>query len=187
MSNEEPEPLSDEERRAYRAVAACPPAPAGLEGRIVRTLRRERLLTRPLWQRAAPWALAALAGGGLFLAGRLSSPPASPSPPMTGAPRFVLFLQEPVSASPSPEEEAARVQEYSRWARAQAARGSLLEGEKLKDESAILPALSAGPSRTTGYFVVTAADLDGALALARTCPHLRHGGGIVVRPIDSRR
>jgi len=84
------------------------------------------------------------------------------------------------------EEEAARVEEYSSWARAQAGSGSLLAGEKLKDEERVLSAPGAheGPTRATGYFVVAAPDLEGAVAVARTCPHLRHGGGIVVRPID---
>jgi hypothetical protein len=177
--------LSDEEKRAYRSVADGPEAPAGLERRVVRALRREGLLTPPLWRRATPWALAVLAAGALFLAGRASAPPAV-APRAGAAPRFVLFLQEPVAEPLAPEGEPARVREYSSWARSRHADGSLLEGEKLKDAAVVLraPAASEGPSRTTGYFVVTAPDLERAVALARTCPHLRHRGDIEVRPID---
>src|SRR5271169_2594028 len=35
-----------------------------------------------------------------------------------------------------------------------------------------------------GYFVIAAPNLDAALAIARTYPHLKHGGTIVIRPID---
>ena len=37
----------------------------------------------------------------------------------------------------------------------------------------------------TGYFVIRAADLSAATALAQTCPHLKYGGSIRVRPIAS--
>jgi hypothetical protein len=185
MSIDEQEHLSDEETRTYRSLAQGPSAPDGLERRVVRALRREGLIRPPLWRRTAPWALSALAGALLFVAGRSSAPPAAAPTAAEGA-RFVLFLEEPVAAPLAAEREPERVREYSRWARARHADGSLLEGEKLKDDAVLLraPAAAEGPSRTTGYFVVTATDLESAVALARTCPHLRNGGDIEVRPID---
>lgn len=178
--------LSDDEKRAYGALGLGPPLPAALEGRVVRALRRQGLLSPPRWRRAGRWALAAAAGAVLFLGGRASVPAAAPAPSATG-PRFVLFLEEPEAAPlATGAEERARVEEYSRWARQQAAAGALLGGEKLKDEAAVLRGAGSaqGPSRTAGYFLVTVADLDAAVELARSCPHLRHGGDIVVRPID---
>jgi hypothetical protein len=38
-------------------------------------------------------------------------------------------------------------------------------------------------SRMVAYSVVSAADLDSALALARDCPVLRAGGGVEVGPV----
>ena len=35
-----------------------------------------------------------------------------------------------------------------------------------------------------GYFVIRARDLDEAIAIAKDCPQLRHGGCVVLRPID---
>jgi hypothetical protein len=35
-----------------------------------------------------------------------------------------------------------------------------------------------------GYFIVTARDAGEAIEIARSCPHLKHGGAIAVRPID---
>jgi hypothetical protein len=40
-----------------------------------------------------------------------------------------------------------------------------------------------GGERIGGYFLIRAADDAAALALARSCPHLRHGGRIEVRRI----
>ena len=38
-------------------------------------------------------------------------------------------------------------------------------------------------SRVVGYSVVSAEDMDSALALARDCPALRVGGGVEVGPV----
>jgi hypothetical protein len=35
----------------------------------------------------------------------------------------------------------------------------------------------------SGYFVIEAANWEEAVALARTCPHLRYGGRIALRPV----
>jgi hypothetical protein len=35
-----------------------------------------------------------------------------------------------------------------------------------------------------GLFIVRASDLERAAAIARTCPHMRYGGQIEVRPIE---
>jgi hypothetical protein len=36
----------------------------------------------------------------------------------------------------------------------------------------------------TGLFIIRAASEAEALAIARTCPHLRYGGRVDVRPIE---
>jgi hypothetical protein len=79
------------------------------------------------------------------------------------------------------------------WASAERKDGAVEGGEKLKDgdDVAIEPDGSIGPvapapgaSRLAGYFVIRAADRRTALEIARTCPHVRYGGRIVLREIE---
>jgi hypothetical protein len=183
-------PLSPDEAAAYRKLGDGGPAPARrLEDRVVDALRARGLLARTRW---TPIRLAGAVAAGLivFMAGALwerSWPTASPRPAGT---RFVLFLEEPQG----PDEdvgEADLVREYSAWAREQRAAGRLVEGEKLEPAALTLkgdeaPVTASGSLPVVGgYFVVVADDLAGAVAVARTCPHLRHGGRIVIRPIAS--
>ena len=37
----------------------------------------------------------------------------------------------------------------------------------------------------SGFFVIKAASREEAIAIAKTCPHLRHGGRVAVRPVPS--
>ena len=48
---------------------------------------------------------------------------------------------------------------------------------------ASLGEVGGSSSRMIGYSVVSAGDLDSALALAKDCPVLRAGGGIEVGPV----
>ncbi|MFD0632780.1 hypothetical protein [Catenulispora yoronensis] len=50
-------------------------------------------------------------------------------------------------------------------------------------EYASLGEVGGGESRMVAYSVVSADDLDGALALAKDCPVLRVGGGVEVGPV----
>ena len=102
-----------------------------------------------------------------------------------GLPRYVLFLEG--ADSLSPEEESRRVAEYKSWARRVAGEGHLVSGEKLRPEVLRLgnttDSGANGGESVRGYFVIAARDDREALEIARGCPHLRHGGRIVVRPI----
>jgi hypothetical protein len=161
--------------------------PPEAEERIVRELA-SRGLIRPR-RRAFPAAwmgvaagLALLSAG--FLIGR-GSAPRQPAPP---EPRYVLFLlRGSEEGTPRPVEEAVRVEEYRAWARGLARAGRYVTGERLDDRS---ERLGAGPSpavpaeeEVRGFFIVSASDFEEALAVARGCPHLRHGGRILVRPV----
>jgi hypothetical protein len=44
--------------------------------------------------------------------------------------------------------------------------------------------LPPGEARLAGYFLIRAADRRTALEIARSCPHVRYGGRIVVREIE---
>jgi hypothetical protein len=54
-----------------------------------------------------------------------------------------------------------------------------IEPDSRTGEAAAVP----GASRLAGYFVVQAEDRRAAAEIARTCPHVRYGGRIVIREI----
>jgi len=54
------------------------------------------------------------------------------------------------------------------------AQRSGLQGQNLHEEHSSLG----------GYFLIKAQDMNAALAIARTCPHLKYGGSIEIRPIE---
>jgi hypothetical protein len=102
--------------------------------------------------------------------------------------RYVLLLTDSRSVNISgTSQETALVQEYSAWAQRQQVAGHLVAGEKLDDASLELSSSQEIRTEDTslgGYFVIAAPNLDAAIAIARTCPHVIHGGTIVIRPID---
>lgn len=182
--------MSDDLEKELRRLQAGPEPPAGLEGQVMAKMSQQGLLPPRI---AFPWkirttvavltACAACFLAGAYLSARRATPPAPPA----GA-RFILFLQgEPAQ---TPEQEATLVREYSQWAREQRTAGHLVAGEKLKQDALLLRGptgeaeVESPADEIGGFFVVVAPDLDGALKIARTCPHLRHGGRIIIRPIE---
>ena len=189
------------ERAALDALRAESP-PADLEESVVAALAGEGLLVggagaespqredarRVPARRAWGWgALAVAACLAAFLAGvAISDRGAGRSPEvLPAAPeRWMLLLYEDESyrAPATDEEHAARVAEYAAWARGLGERGISVEGEELAPESgAPVPAEPRGV--LSGYFIVEAADRAAAVAIARSNPHLAHGGTVVVRRI----
>jgi hypothetical protein len=187
--------LTPDEREALGRLPRESAPPPALEDATVAALARRRLLRRahrtlPI----RPWlAIAAsllLVLGGLAI-GRLGLTPQSAE---DGSPRFALFLYEgPEYDQPAPEAMAQRVREYAAWATEKRENGVVEGGEKLRDDGdlAIEPdgrtgeaAAVPGASRLAGYFVVQAVDRRAAAEIARTCPHVRYGGRIVIREIE---
>ena len=157
----------------YRIVGAL--AARGL-------LRRKAATGTRIWQAVAILGAAAA----LFAAGLLAGRRPAEPPPAQSLPRFVLFLSKLPGETESGEPE--RVAEYKSWAAGLRGQGRLISGEKLRPEAReILPGGDAAgeraPAEVSGFFVLEAKDLNGALALARTCPHLRHGGRVTVRQV----
>jgi hypothetical protein len=85
------------------------------------------------------------------------------------------------------------VREYAEWAGARAEQGELVAGKKLREGPDVVigangsvetPAPSAGAARLGGFFVIRAADASRAVEIARSCPHVRYGGSIVIRAIE---
>jgi hypothetical protein len=153
--------------------------PAALRARTLAALRERGLIAAAARQRRRWLATAALLAVA-FAAGWL----ARGGHPQAGGrdrPRFVFLL---FGDAPGPE--ADRVEEYRAWARRTSAGGHVVAGERLGPDGRTAGEPSAGAcgGSLRGYFVLDAASLDEALRLARGHPHVRHGGTIVVRPID---
>lgn len=184
-----------------RARAGDAP-PAALEERVVAALREADLIlpqtTEEMNMRIVHmrWAVAAgvLLLVGLF-AGSYGSRAAPEAPVADARPQFALLLyeNEAYQAAATPDGQAARVAEYTRWARALAAEGRLVDAGKLADDGTYL---GGADSRTavvprapegvlTGYFVIRASDREEAERIARESPHLKYGGAISLREIEA--
>jgi hypothetical protein len=88
----------------------------------------------------------------------------------------------------------AIIDEYRQWALDREKEGRLVSAEKLADDTRVMAgrgdqmtvATTANSDRALGgYFLITAPSLDDAIALAKTHPHLKYGGEVEVRPIES--
>lgn len=113
-------------------------------------------------------------------------------------PSYLLALyDDPASfADLTPEEMQACIAEYSAWGRSLEERGLLVASDKLQDGSGRVMRKDGGDVRVIdgpysetnevlgGFFVVRADDYDGAVALARECPHLTYEGTIEIREIE---
>jgi hypothetical protein len=159
--------------------------PPWLEGRVVATMRQEKLLRRtnrvPWLQLAAALVILTLGIG----IGRWLVPPAvAPTPIVQLQPRFMLLLW---GAAPAADDNA-RAREYGAWASAERKVGRQISGDRLSEVALLVERdrpPSPVPSEVQGFFIVSAATLEEAAAVARSSPHVRDGGRIVVRPIDT--
>ena len=102
--------------------------------------------------------------------------------------RFVLFLYEGRQFDRS----GSHVAEYTAWAKDVRRSGTAVSGDELAGgPKAVLESNSVqmttegdrGAEKLTGFFIVEAPDLDRAVRIAKGCPHLKHQGRVVVRPI----
>jgi hypothetical protein len=165
--------------------------PRALRERVMATLRARRRL-RPRFRPAArAMAIAAAVAILVFLAGRWSG---HGTVRTSGArAQYALLLYES-SSFDRRAGQPALFSEYSAWAKTLSDRGVLVLDRALDSTSTMLHALSGSvgveqrevatdAGRMTGLFIIRAADSPEALAIALTCPHLRHGGTIAVRSI----
>ena len=173
--------------------------PPSLEHRVLRSLEERGLvtpdassLTTPRWWRG----LSMLAAAALiFIAGGLAERTrAGTAANGEETPRFALLLYGGPTGT-TPDQEAELVAEYGGWARELASRGRLVSGEKLGDAAIELGAAAGPPAgrgstgddrlpALAGFFIIGASDLREAEEIAATMPHLRHGGRVIVRPIE---
>jgi hypothetical protein len=169
-----------------------PNPPAHLQARVERSLIAAGLLrdSRRAGNWRAPLLVALAAGIVCFAAGfeigasrhNLDGRTAS-----SHAPRFALLLYGAPVGQPSPSD----VEEHKRWAARLATEGHSIYGEKLAPaEGSLLPSptgatpINLPDSALQGFFVVSARSEAEAIEVARSSPHYRHGGRIVVRRIE---
>lgn len=77
--------------------------------------------------------------------------------------------------------------EYGAWAGRLHRASQLVGAEKLTHDVRLLEgsALVASPvPGPQGFFLIRARDLAEAEAIARECPHLRHGGRVSIQAVD---
>jgi hypothetical protein len=180
---DDPNRLSDAIPGLHELPRSIQPDPA-LEDHVVTALRANNLLgerhpAQRHWRAAAAAAalfVAGLAAG--YWSGTNAAPAAAPSGPV-----FALLLY----GEPSIEGGATEMQlveEYGRWAIAIREAGHYITGERLNEATRTIGAPLPEGAPVRGFFLVSAANLEQALALARSCPHVRRGGQIIVRPVD---
>lgn len=199
MTNDSNDELSPDERALLNALPREVAPPPELEERVVRELASRGVLHRrrpsggPLRFAAPLGALAAVVL--VFVAGVAIGRTRPAAPVEDPRPQFVLLLQEGKGFDRSPGATRERVAEYTAWARQLGQRGLIVSGEKLKEEGLLLSPGAAGVAvereavvdsdgATRGYFVIRARDQGEALSIARSCPHLKHGGRVSLRPIE---
>ena len=187
------EGLTDEERRALDALPGEAPVPHGFEDRVVAALRERGLVAsgsrpevRPRRQLVRLGLAAGLVGSG-FGAGLLASRPEGGASAPDGRSLYLLLLYPgPHHAAGGRVDEEARVAEYGAWARRLRSAGQFVSAERLKDAALVLggDVPGAAPPGPQGFFLIRARDGAEAEAVARECPHLRHGGRVAVQAVD---
>jgi hypothetical protein len=178
-----------------RALEREAPPPPGLKGRLARSLKERGLLREKQWpvSRRAAQAIGAVAVAlMLFTAGvAIGRHPRALATDTRSS--YLLMLYEGGDFRRD-RPEAELIAEYSAWAASLRARGILERGEKLDTGTRLLSKAPQGEQVQsgevvsslgvlTGFFIIRAADDVEATAVARTCPHLGHGGRIAVRRV----
>lgn len=181
MSDEHEMPLDE-----TSGLRHTPPVPPALEVRVVSALRADGLI-RPNWS----WSFMARTAAALLLfsagasAGYWLSPAAAPHRSQSSAPsRYLLLLAGDVTPA---ADGSTRASEYGEWARHLAMRGIAVSGEELTNHAETVAARSDASfpdlASVGGYFIIEADDDEAAAALARTCPHVKYGGSVIVRRV----
>jgi hypothetical protein len=160
--------------------------PADLEERVVAALRAEGAL-RPVSRRWTTRNL--LAAAAVFVAGFAVGAYLSPdaSPPEDTRARFLLLLYEGERRPPRSEEDAL-AREYGAWAAGLRRSGRTVTGDRLASEPRVGVNGADADSLAgalQGFFIVGADSLEEATLLAEESPHVRHGGRVVLRVIDT--
>jgi hypothetical protein len=177
------EELNQGEREAFETLRQEIKLPDELQDKIIHELKNQHLIQSTMNNKKLFWAaavLSALVTG--FLLGRIDFN----QPRITmnvEQEQFLLLLYEDDSFSG--ENISALIEEYISWAMNLQDKNQLAYAEKLKDEKFDLGNRSnISAAAVTGYFVIKASDLEEAMQIAKSHPHLKYNGSIELRPIE---
>lgn len=156
-----------------------------LEDKVVRALKAESLIRDRAESRSGTGARIGAVAAILLVAGILAAIATLYPRPAgeAGGETYMLALYDGpgFQAAPAGGSYAA---EYGGWARKHGeGAAAVIGGEELGPPAAVLGPASAGDPALAGYFLVRAPSQKEAVALARTSPHISHGGTIVVRRV----
>ena len=111
---------------------------------------------------------------------------------------MLLLHEQPMDYSQfSPEQIEAVIGEYIAWRKKIEADGKYVGSDKLKDEGGRHLVGTNGDFRVTdgpyaeakevigGYYTISANDYEEAVEISRSCPHLKYGGRIELREVES--
>ncbi len=160
--------------------------PADLEQRVVAGLRAAGAL-KPGRRR---WAMRDLvAAAAMFVVGLTVGVYGwRGSPETADGPRFLFLLYPDGPSQPRGPGEDAIAREYAAWAAGLRRSGRIVTGDRLsRGRRADVGGADGGSLDSTleGFFIVGADSLQEAVHFAEGSPHVRHGGRIVVRAIDT--
>ena len=181
---------TDDGRGGLRAHLPRIDAPPDLARRVRSTLRARGLVAtnRRVAVRAAIWTGLVAAGFIIGFAARGRPEPTSAASAASRPPgQFVLLLY----GDPPDDTGAvhiAREKEYGRWASTLSGGARWVGGHELADVVAEIGPRDGGAfrrDRLAGYFVIDAPSRERAAEVARSCPHVRYGGRVVVMAIAS--
>jgi len=128
-------------------------------------------------------------GSGAYHEARESSGTATVNMPNASrSEQFVLLLYG-VTPADTGAVHIAREREYGRWASALGDGARWVGGHELHDVVAQLggdaSSANTASERMAGFFVIEARSREQATEIARTCPHVRYGGRVVVMTVAS--
>jgi hypothetical protein len=175
-------------RGSLRDRATTVDPPAALEARIRRTLTSRRLVHKPTRSTSAWVVRAGLIAAGMLI-GALAQRPwvREPVRPSDQPGQYVLLLLGDTQGDTGAV-HVAREREYGQWASSLDGGARWVGGHELGDVvDDIGPKATGAPAldRLAGYFVIDAPSRERAAEVARTCPHVKYGGRVVVMAIAS--
>ena len=181
--SDSPEFPTDEDLRALSGPGS---PPAGLEERVVSELRRRGLLARHSRGRW-PWLVAA--GFACLAAGWLARGAAKEDGEAPDDRPLYLLLLSRLPTRPDSPPESRLVEEYRAWAVTLRHEHRLVRAEKLGPGVRTVGTAGTseganGGTEPSGFFLIRANDIEEATAVARACPHVRHGGSVTIRSVD---
>ncbi len=98
--------------------------------------------------------------------------------------KYMLLLQN----TPEFKEDPSHVAEYGQWMQDLVTQGIHASGDELDINGTILggnQTHASGINTISGYFMIETESESKAIEIANACPHIKHGGKVVVKKVIS--